>query len=259
MKIFDTHAHLGLIDSDPITQIIVAQEAEAKNVLGIVNICNNLQDFKPLYKNLLLANNVYFSVGISPSEVTHTHFKWETEVEELAKLNKVVAIGETGLDRKYGNKDQQIEFFIRHIEIAEKINYPVIIHNREVGKEILDVLREIKPSISIILHCFSEELSYAEEIMQILPNAFFSFTGSITYKTARKLREAAAKIPEANLLVESESPFMVPSELKGKRNKPSYIHHTVNQMAHLREIDLQAMGEILYKNACKAFRVNPAA
>ena len=259
MKIFDTHAHLGLINDDPISQVIIAQEAKSKHVVGIVNVCNNLQDFKPLYDNLILAQNVYFSVGISPSEVTHTHFKWEEEVEKLATLNKVVAIGETGLDRKYGNKNQQIEFFIRHLEIAEKIQYPVIIHNREVGKEIIDVLRQIKPTMPVILHCYSENWSYAQEILSILPNAYFSFTGSVTYRTAKQLRETAANIPDKNILVESESPFMIPAELKGKRNKPSYIHYTVQQIATLREKEVEDMAEILYNNACKVFRVDPTA
>ncbi len=256
MKIIDTHAHLGLIDDDPITQLIIAQEAKSKDVVGIINICNNLQDFKPLYDNLHLANNVLFSEGISPSEVTHTRFKWEDEVEQMAKLDKVIAIGETGLDRKYGNKNQQVEFFIRHLEIAEKIQYPVIIHNREVSKEILDVLTEIKPSIPMILHCYSETWEYAEKILSLLPNTYFSFTGSVTYRTARKLREAAMKIPLSNILVESESPFMIPSELKGKRNKPSYIHHTVSQIAHLRETEVEPISEALFENAKKIFRLD---
>ncbi|XP_060085207.1 uncharacterized metal-dependent hydrolase YabD-like [Ylistrum balloti] len=259
MKIFDTHAHLGLIDEDPISQVIVAREAMVKNVVGIVNICNNLKDFRPLYDNLSIARNVYFSVGISPTEVTHTHSKWEDEIHMLAQLNKVIAIGETGLDRKYGNKDLQVEFFIRHLEIAEKIRYPIIIHNRDVGKEILEVLRETKPTIPIILHCYSEDWNYAQKILEIFPRAYFSFTGSVTYKTAKKLQEAAMHIPEENLLVESECPFMIPSLLKGKRNKPGYLHYTIEHIAALRESDKESIAEVLFNNACKVFGVTPSS
>lgn len=258
MKIFDTHAHIGLIDEDPITQLIITKEAQAAGIKAVINICNNLQDFEPLYQNLHRASNVYFAVGISPSEISHTHTKWEEAMQEHVKKPQVIAIGETGLDRKFGNKDQQIEFFIRHIEIAEKIKYPIIIHNRDAGQEILDVLTDVKPSIPVILHCYSEDMTYAEKIITILPDVFISFTGSVTYRTARLLREVAIKIPEKHLLIESESPFMIPATLKGRRNKPSYIIHTIKQLAQLRETDEIALADILYNNACRAFNIQPA-
>lgn len=257
MKIFDTHAHIGLIDEDEITQLIIAKEAQSVGVNAIVNICNNLQDFDPLYNSLHRATNIYFAVGISPSEVSHTHGKWDETIEEFAKQNRVIAIGETGLDRKFGNKDQQIEFFIRHVEIAEKIRYPIIIHNRDAGQEVLNVLSDIKPSIPVILHCYSEDYSYAEKVIEILPDVFISFTGSVTYRTARHLREVASKIPEKHILVESESPFMIPANLKGKRNKPSYIIHTIKQLAQLREVEEETIAEIAYNNACRAFKIDP--
>lgn len=254
MKIFDTHAHLGLIDDDSISQLIVAEEAKSAGIVAIVNICNNLQDFNPLYQNLHRASNIYFAVGISPSEISNTHVKWDEVIEEYASKDRVIAIGETGLDRKFGNKDQQIEFFIRHLEIAEKLRYPLIIHNRDAGKEVLDVLSEIKPTIPIILHCFSENFEYASRIISILPQAYISFTGSVTYRTARQLREVATKIPDENIIVESESPFMIPSDLKGKRNKPIYIIHTIRQLAQLRNIEEEKMAEIIFNNSCRAFQ-----
>lgn len=255
VKIFDTHAHLGLVKEDKISQLIVAQEALSRGVAGIVNVCNNLQDFPVVYQNLHNASNVYFAVGISPSEVANTHFAWDTKVEELSLLDKVIAIGETGLDRKFGNKDLQIEFFIRHMEIAEKRKLPLIIHNREAGKEVCEVLSERSLSIPIILHCYSEDWEYAQKILAITKNVYFSFTGSVTYKTARKLREAAANIPIEHIIVESESPFMPPAESKEKRNKPSLIRHTVAHLAQIREMEEEAMAEALLKNSCTLFNV----
>ena len=174
MKIFDTHAHIGLIDEDPITQLIIAKEAQVAGVHAVVNICNNLQDFDPLYQNLHRASNVYFAVGISPSEISHTHTKWEEVMQEYVKRERVIAIGETGLDRKFGNKDQQIEFFIKHIEIAERVQYPIIIHNRDAGQELLDVLTDIKPSIPVILHCYSEDMAYKKVSKYISLNTLLS-------------------------------------------------------------------------------------
>lgn len=258
MKIFDTHAHLGLIDDDSISQLIIAKEAASAGVQAIINICNNLQDFQPLYTNLSRASNIYFAVGISPTEIYHTHMKWEELLKEYALLDKVIAIGETGLDRKHGNKNQQIEFFIKHIEIAQQLKYPIIVHNRDAGQEILDILTEIAPTVPVILHCFSENYTFAQSIIDILPNVYISFTGSVTYRTARTLREVAINIPEQHILIESESPFMIPSDLKGKRNKPSYITHTLKHLAMLREVETEVLAETIYNNSCRAFNLTPS-
>ena len=257
MKIFDTHAHIGLIDDDTISQLVIAQEASSSGVLAIINICNNLQDFEPLYKNLQRASNVYFAVGISPTEITRINTSWEIQIEQYAALDKVIAIGETGLDRKHGNKNQQVECFIKHIDIAEKLNYPIIIHNREAGQEIFDILTEVKPSVPIILHCFSENANYAKKIVEALPNTFISITGSVTYRTARDLRNVASSIPVEHILIESESPFMIPADLKGKRNKPAYITHTLKQIAKIREMEEEELAKIIYQNSCRAFKINP--
>ncbi len=256
MKIFDTHAHLGLIKEDKISQLIIAQEAFSQGVVGIVNICNNLQDFLPIYKNLHTARNIYFAVGISPSEVANTHLDWDAKVKEFASLDKVIAIGETGLDRKFGNKDLQIEFFIHHIEIAEKLNLPIIVHNRHASKEVCEIISERTINVPIILHCYSEDWDYAKRLLKITENVFFSFTGSITYKTARLLRDAATKIPQENIIVESESPFMPPANVKAKRNKPAFIKYTIEHLAQMRNVDEQEFTHAIFENSCKIFKIH---
>ena len=115
MKYFDTHAHIGLIHEDPIEQLIIAQEAKQAKVMHVVSICNNLQDFFQVYENLKTATHIYHSIGVSPSEVSHPGKDWEIKLEEGTQLTRIVAIGEIGLDyyRKFGNRDAQIELFIR--------------------------------------------------------------------------------------------------------------------------------------------------
>ncbi len=257
MKIFDTHAHLGLVKEDKISQLIIAKEALSQGTVGIVNVCNNLQDFLPTYKNLYTAKNVYFAVGISPSEVANTHSGWDLKVKELAALDKVIAIGETGLDRKFGNKDLQIEFFIRHIEIAEKLKLPIIVHNRYASKEVCQIISERIMSVPIILHCYLEDWEYAKRVLKITENVFFSFTARLTYKTACVLRDAAAKIPQENIIVESESPFMPPSDIKEKRNKPSFTKYTIQHLAQIRDVDEQELAHTIFENSCKIFNTRP--
>ena len=158
MKLFDTHAHIGLITEDPIDQLIITQEAKQEGIAHILSICNNLQDFFQVYQNLSTATHIYHSIGVSPSEVMHPGKDWELKIEEGIKLDRIVAIGEIGLDyyRKFGNKDSQIELFIRQLELAHQYNLPVVIHNREAGRDVLEILRDKLPPKGGVLHCYSE-------------------------------------------------------------------------------------------------------
>lgn len=257
MKLFDTHAHIGLIDEDPIEQLIAVQEARHENVNGVLSICNNARDFFGLYENLKTAGNVYFAVGMSPSEVTNPGRDWETLIERGLSLPRVVAVGETGLDyyRKFGDRDSQIELFVRQLELAQRYDKPVVIHNRDAGKDVLDVLREKIPPRGAVLHCYSEDWNYAQDALE-LP-IYISFAGNVTYRTARALHETAKKIPIDRILIETESPFMVPAAYRGKRNRPAYLIETAKFLADLREMDLDELTDALYQNSCRFFGIDP--
>jgi TatD DNase family protein len=255
MKFFDTHAHIGLIHEDPIEQLIITQEAKQRGVDGILSICNNLYDFFQVYENLKTATHVYHAIGVSPSEVQNPGLDWESKIEKGLALERVVAIGETGLDyyRKFGNKNSQIELFIKQLEIAQKANLPVVIHNREAGKDILDILSTRIPPKGAILHCYSEDWEYAKKALDL--NVYISFAGNVTYRNAKNLHETAKQMPLERMLIESESPFMVPAEYRGKRNKPSYIHSTADFIAELRGLDSEECSNILRSNARNLFAI----
>ncbi|MFP4363018.1 MAG: TatD family hydrolase [Spirochaetia bacterium] len=253
MKYFDTHAHIGLINEDPIEQLIIVQEAKQENVTGLISICNNLRDFFQVYENLSTATHVYHAVGVSPSEVANPGKDWEMKIEEGSSYDRVQAIGEIGLDyyRKFGNKDSQIELFIRQLEIAEHLDKPVIIHNREAGEDVLDILTEKLPKKGGVLHCYSEDWSYAQKALEL--NLYISFAGNVTYKNARNLHETAKKMPAERMLIETESPFMVPAAYRGKRNKPAHLHATAEYLADLRGEDREEFADTLYKNSLRFF------
>ncbi|MCF6334186.1 MAG: TatD family hydrolase, partial [Spirochaetales bacterium] len=166
MKLFDTHAHIGLITEDPIDQLIITQEAKQAGVSHILSICNNLSDFFQVYQNLSTATHIYHSIGVSPSEVTHPGREWENKIEEGIKLDRIVAIGEIGLDyyRKFGDKDSQIELFIRQLELAHQFDLPVVIHNREAGRDVLEILKDKLPPKGGVLHCYSENWDFAKDL-----------------------------------------------------------------------------------------------
>ena len=255
MQVFDTHAHIGLIYDDPIEQIRVVQEAKQAGVSRIVSICNSLHDFLNVYPSLKSVSGVYHAVGVAPSEVNRPVKDWIKIIEDSLKLPNVIAVGETGLDyfRKFGDKRSQIELFITQLEIAERYALPVIIHNRDAGKDVFDILVDRNPTSGAVLHCYSENAEYAKRLLNY--NIYFSFAGNLTYRNARNLHETVLNVPIERILIESESPFMVPAEYRGKRNMPSYTPSTVKFLAEMLEMDLETLADQLWKNSCKFFNL----
>jgi len=259
MRLFDTHAHLGLIHQDQIEQLLVIQYAKRADVAHIVSICNSLTDFEKIYTNLRSAKIVYHAVGVSPTESGNSLGNWEEKMTNLLKLERVVAVGETGLDYVKVNapKNVQVELFMRQLTIARKAGLPVIIHNREAGTDILDILKTKIPSEGAIFHCYSEDWNFAKKALD-LP-VFFSFAGNITYKSIKNLADTVRNLPSDRILIESESPFMVPARYSKRRNRPEYLVETAKAIAHIRNMDLEEMTEILYQNSLKAFHLSPDA
>lgn len=255
MRFFDTHAHIGLCFDDPIEQLRVIQQAKQAGVQRIISINNSLLDFGKVYKNLKALPGIYHAVGVAPSEVTNPGQDWIDTIEKSLELPNVVAVGETGLDyyKQFGDKRSQIELFITQLEIAQKHNLPVIIHNRDAGKDLYDVLSERLPDAGAILHCYSENAEYAKKCLD--KNIWFSFAGNLTYRNARNLHETVLNIPVDRILIETESPFMVPAEFRGKRTMPAFLPSTARFLAEMLDMDLEVLSEQLWKNSCKAFNL----
>ncbi len=256
MKFFDTHAHIGLIYDDPIEQLRVIQKAKQAGVQRIVSINNSLMDFPKVYNSLKSVPGLYHAVGVAPSEVTNPGPDYAATIEKYLELPNVVAVGETGLDyyKQFGDKRSQIELFITQLEIAQKHNLPVIIHNRDAGRDVYDVLTERLPDSGAILHCYSEDAEYAQKCLD--KNIWFSFAGNLTYRNARNLHETVLNIPVDRILIETESPFMIPAEYREKkRTMPAYLPSTANFLAEMLDMDLEELSEQLWKNSCKAFKL----
>jgi TatD DNase family protein len=166
-------------------------------------------------------------------------------------------VGEIGLDyfHKYGDRKSQIELFIEELDLATHLNLPVVIHNREAGKDVLDILRDRLPPAGGVLHCYSEDAEYAERALE--QNLYFSFAGNLTYRNARNLHDTVRVLPLDRILIESEAPFMVPADFRGQRNKPEYLPSTAAFLAELLETDPETVTEAVYQNACRLFKLSP--
>lgn len=256
MQFFDTHAHIGLIYDDPIKQISVIQQAKQAGVTRIISINNSLHDFKKEYAFLKSQKGIYHAVGVGPSEVNAPGTDWIKTIEKSAALPNVVAIGETGLDyfKQYGDKRRQIELFITQLELAQKHNLPVIIHNRDAGNDIFEILQDRLPDRGAVFHCYSEDARYARKCLDSGMNVYFSFAGNLTYRNARNLHETVLNIPLDRILIETESPFMIPAEFREKkRTMPAYLPSTARFLAEMLETGIEPLAERLWANSCKVF------
>jgi TatD DNase family protein len=192
---------------------------------------------------------------VAPSEVQQPGKDWAATIEAALSQPNVVAVGETGLDyfHKFGDKHSQIELFITQLEIAARNNKPVIIHNREAGKDILDILIDRAPSAGAVFHCYSEDAAFAKKAAAL--NVYFSFAGNLTYRNARNLHETVLNVPLDRILIESESPFMIPAAYRGKRNMPAYLVSTAQFLAELLDMPLEELAAQLWKNSCAFFQL----
>lgn len=254
MRLFDTHCHIALLYQDPIEQIRVIDDAKRAGVVCLANISTNLMDFNSSYKNTKNILNVYHTVGLSPSEVNNPGKDWELQLEEALSQPKVVAVGEIGLDyyHKYGDRNAQIEFFIRQLEIASNFGLPVVIHNRQAGDDMKEILKT-KVTHGGIMHCYSEDIDFAKQMIDL--GLYISFAGNLTYRNAKNLHAVAKEIPLDYLLIETDSPFLTPHGFRGKRNQPAYLVDTLNFLAELRGMDKEELAEKLFQNSLKVFNI----
>ncbi|MCL2374790.1 MAG: TatD family hydrolase, partial [Treponema sp.] len=157
--------------------------------------------------------------------------------------------------RKFGDKKSQIELFITQLDLAAKLNLPVIIHNRDAGKDVLDILRDRLPPKGGVLHCYSENAEYAKKALDL--NLYFSFAGNLTYRNAKNLHETIEVLPLDRIMIESESPFMVPADHRGKRNMPKYLPITAQYLANMLNMEQGELAAALWENSCRFFGLEP--
>lgn len=250
----DTHAHLDfdVYDSDRDETI---QRAFDSGVKAILTIGIDVATSK---KAVLLAekyDGIYATAGIHPNDSARATAKTVSEIEALCRLGRVVAIGEIGLDyfRDHSPPVQQKQIFNMHLDLAEKLNLPVIIHLRAAETDMMQILRQRKSSHYCgVFHCFSGDTNLARELMAL--GFFISFTGNITYKNS-KATEVLKQVPLTRLLTETDSPFMAPVPHRGQRNEPGFVHKVAEKIANVHAVSIKEVAATTRQNAEKLFGI----
>jgi TatD DNase family protein len=263
MKLIDTHCHLNF-KSFSGDFIAVAQESLAKNVEAVVipgsqaissawkiEVCNSI--------NAKIGRKyAYGALGIHPHHLNEAD-KFSI-IEELSNDESIVAIGECGLDFhidiQKATLADQADLFARHIELANKRNLPIIIHNRQSDEEILNVLGQFERLPKMVFHCFSSDWKFAEKVLSM--GAFISFTGNITYGN-KKLKKAVERIPIERVMIETDSPYIVPEPDRASgisRNEPYLVERVLQKIASIKEADADDIAKVIYQNSKKFFNLD---
>jgi len=251
----DSHAHLvdRKFDSD---RREVVERSRAEGMSLVIDVGYDLDSSRRSVDLAGQADFIYSAVGIHPHDSGEAPKTYLDDLKKLAARDKVVAIGETGLDfyRNLSPQDVQRQVFREQLALARELNLPVIIHSRQAHEDLLDILRSDKvgPAGGVI-HCFSGSPEMARECLGM--GFYISFAGVITYKGNNTLKSIAASVPPDRILAETDSPFLTPEPYRGKRNEPLYVRYAIEEIARIREIPAAELSKTLLENTRRLFGI----
>ena len=250
----DSHCHIPLIEMEGGADAVIgaAQEAGVGHILCVSIDLVSYPEIKHLADSYAC---ISASAGVHPNSAREIELS-EQDLLGLADDEKVIAIGETGLDyyRSQGDLDWQRQRFRTHIRAARQIGKPLIIHSREARGDVIKILAEEgADAVGGVMHCFVDDLETAKQAMDL--NFYISFSGIVTFRNAKDLQEVARQIPLDRLMVETDAPYLAPVPYRGKQNQPAYVRHVAEKIAELQEIDLQDVITATTRNFERLFRL----
>jgi TatD DNase family protein len=255
----DAHTHLdacGATDAASVTAIV--DRAAAVGVQAVVTIADDLESARWVTEAADWDPRVYAAVALHPTRANALTEEAKTVIERLAEHPRVVAIGETGLDMYWPGRlegcaepAEQADAFAWHIDLAKRTGKPLMIHNRDADAEVLDVLRAEGAPETVIFHCFSSDAAMARTC--VANGWLLSLAGTVSFKNAHALREAAALIPPGQLLVETDAPFLTPHPYRGAPNEPYCLPYTVRALAEVVERPAEALARESTTTAVQAY------
>lgn len=252
--LFDTHAHYDDARFDEDREQVIASLAEC----GVGYVMNIGADMETSRRAVDLADRYdffYASVGVHPSDVENLTQQDMETLKRMAMENpKVRAIGEIGLDYHYDTPAPEVQkkWLIRQLQLAQELDMPVVIHDRESKGQCIEILRQMKISKGV-MHCFSGSAQMAKELVKM--GFMISFTGVLTFKNARKAVEACAAVPIDRLMIETDCPYMAPEPHRGERNYSGYVKYVAQKMAEIKGVSYEEMVRITTENALRFYGI----
>ncbi len=250
---FDTHAHLDddrfLDDREAVIKMI-----KEEGVSLVVNIGASLDSSKDSIALAEKYDFIYAAVGVHPSDTDKMSDADLETIKRMASNEKVVAIGEIGLDYYYEDPDRETQkiWFKKQLELAKKLDMPYIIHDRDAHGDVLEIIREVG-YFNGLMHCYSGSAEMAKELVKL--GFYISIAGQVTFKNAPKVREVVASVPVERLLIETDSPYLTPEPFRGKRNDPSKVKFTCEKIAEIKGLTLEETAKITLQNGKTFYKI----
>lgn len=248
--LIDTHAHIDMLDYDK-TMALMSEYGVKKAIIPSVEVATLDKVMEIALKN----ENLYAMIGIFPSEVKTYTPKVEEKLRNLAKNPKIKAVGEIGLDYYWDKSfvDLQKEVFVKQIKLANELNLPIVVHDREAHKDSFDLLKEYNKGSNVLFHCFSGSVEFMRECVK--QGWYIAIGGVVTFKNAIKMKDVAKTVPLEYLVLETDSPYLTPVPFRGKENSPAYVKYVAEEIANLRDIPVEEIIDITTNNAERFFEI----
>ena len=250
--LIDTHAHIDMLEN-------IQQELERMTDFCVKKAVIPAVEINTQHKIVDLVNNydnLYGMVGIFPTEAKTYSEEYEIKLENIANNNpKIVAVGEIGLDYYWDKSfvELQKEIFIKQIKLANRLDLPIVVHDRDAHKDCFDILINENKNSEVLFHCFSGSVEFMKECVK--QGWYIALGGVVTFKNAIKMKDVAKEVPLEKLVLETDSPYLTPVPYRGKPNTPAYVKYVAEEIAKLREMDFDTLVSITTQNAERFFGI----
>ena len=248
----DSHCHL---DHEPLAQNIqdVLSRCKKEGINKLLTISTTLNGFPKILEIVDKDEMIFGTFGIHPHETNTDQLSKDDIIKQIKSNNKIIGVGESGLNFYYNNsdKDKQIKSFENHIDAALELNIPLIVHSRNAETETYEILKNYNNNLKILMHCFTGSLAFAVKLMEL--NSYFSASGIITFKNSTDLQNTFKELPLERLLIETDSPYLAPEPMRGRKNEPSYVRYTLKKLSELKNIEAKKLDKITTDNFNRLF------
>lgn len=258
-KLFDSHSHLNDEKFNEDREFVI-QENLKNNVTNLITAGYSVESSKKALEIAKKYEFMYTTCGISPNDIPQTKEELWKELEEVRKIvkentDKIVAIGEIGLDYYWNteNKDLQKIAFIEQIKIANEFNLPIVIHTREAVMDTIQILKENVVEQKGVFHCCPQNRELIKEGLKL--GFYISFAGPITFKNSKNANEMIKLVPDDRLLIETDSPYLSPEPVRGKRNIPANVKYIAQKIAKVKNVPIENVAKMTFENTCRIFKI----
>lgn len=251
--LIDTHSHVDMLEGISVEDAI--KNAKENGVKKIIVPCAYPKDVDKIFELVNKYDELYGLLGVHPSEAKDWDDELIDKIKKYSENPKIVGIGEIGLDYYWDKSftDLQKEVFIKQIKLANELNLPICVHDREAHKDTFDILKEYNKTSKVVMHCFSGSVEFARECIK--EGWYLALGGVVTFKNAVKMKEVAADIPLEKLLLETDAPYLTPVPYRGKENQPAYVRFVAEEISKIRNVSFENIVQASSQNAEKVFAI----